>query len=184
MLCRYPSSMIAMNLSHETYVNDPGYMNMPGIEYETIEYDNYEFLKLGKGDKLTKVLNEKEPKKYCVFAQPKKDADGKMIDSSRGVIPRILQNLLAERKATKKKMAKETDPFKAGLYNAQQNALKVVANSVYGQLGASTSPVSLKVIAASTTAVGRRSLRFARDYMVEHYGATAVYGDTVSFLHS
>ncbi len=39
--------------------------------------------------------------------------------------------------------------------------------------------MSLKEIAASTTAIGRRSLRLARDYMVESYNAVAVYGDTV-----
>ena len=127
--------MIAMNLSHETFVHNPGYLNMPGVEYETIEYDNYEFVKLGKGDKLSKVINEKEPIKTCVFAQPKRDSEGHIIDSQRGVVPRILQHLLAERKATKKRMAKESDPFKAGLLNAMQAAFKVTANSVYGQMG-------------------------------------------------
>lgn len=176
----YPSSMIAMNLSHETYVNDPGYLDTPGVDFETIEYDNYEYVKMGSGEVLTKVLNTKEPVKRCVFAQPKKDESEKIIDASRGVVPRILQNLLSARKATKKKMANEPDPFRKSLLDSLQAAYKVTANSVYGQMGASTSPVALKELAASCTATGRRSLLFARDYMVEKYGATAVYGDSVA----
>lgn len=177
---QYPSSMIAMNLSHETYVNDPGYLNTPGVDFETIEYDNYEYVKMGSGDVLTKVLNTKEPVRRCIFAQPSKDESGNIIDATRGVVPRILQSLLSARKATKKRMANESDNFRKGLLDALQAAYKVTANSVYGQMGASTSPVSLKELAASCTATGRRSLLFARDYMVKEYGATAVYGDSVA----
>ena len=54
----------------------------------------------------------------------------------------------------------------------------MTANSLYGQTGAITSPVCLKPIAASTTAVGRQNLLFAKDYMEEHWGAKTVYGDT------
>lgn len=126
----YPSSMIAMNLSHETFVEDPEYMDLPGVSYETIEYDNYQYLKLGRGDVLTKVLNEAEPVKRSVFVQPQRDEFGKTVEATRGVIPRILQQLLSARKATKKKMAVETDPFRKGLLNALQNAYKVTSNSV------------------------------------------------------
>ncbi len=51
----------------------------------------------------------------------------------------------------------------------------------YGQLGAvNTSQVALKELAASCTATGRKNLLFARDYMVNTYGAVAVYGDSVA----
>ena len=169
-----------MNLSHETFVDDPAYLGLPGVAYETIEYDNYQYLKLGKGDVLTKIINEAEPVKRSIFVQPPRDDSGNIIEASRGVIPRILQQLLSARKATKKKMALEQDPFRKGLYNAMQNAYKVVSNSVYGQTGASTSACCLKEIAASTTSVGRRSLLFARDYIMQTYGAVPVYGDSVA----
>ena len=62
-------------------------------------------------------------------------------------------------------MENESDPFKKSIYDGKQNALKVTANSIYGQLGASTSPVCLKPLAAATTAVGRDMLKKARDFV-------------------
>jgi DNA polymerase elongation subunit (family B) len=56
----YPSSMIERNLSHDCYVNNPEYDNLPGIEYKTVEYDIYE----GKGD-AKRVVG----KKSCKFVQ-------------------------------------------------------------------------------------------------------------------
>ena len=128
----YPSSIIAANLSHETFVMDTAYADVPGVTYETVDYENYQFLKLGKGDALTKVLNDKEPVKHCTFVQPARLADGRIDDSTRGVIPRILMGLLAARKATRKLMATQSDPFKRGLLDSLQAAYKVTANSVYG----------------------------------------------------
>ena len=117
--------MISENLSHETFLTDPAFANLPGVEYKTIEYQNYQYLKLGKGDVLTKTLNKAEPIKRCTFVQPKRGPDGKVIDSTRGVIPRILQGLLGARKATRKRLAQESDPFKRALLDALQAAFKV-----------------------------------------------------------
>ena len=75
-----------------------------------------------------------------------------------------------------------------------QLAYKVTANSLYGQVGAKTSAIYLKELAASTTATGREQLYIARDYcqnpenfpMVLENGETinlenkVVYGDTDS----
>lgn len=180
---QYPSSMISSNLSHETFVTEKKYLDTPDTEFETIKYDNYEYIKQGKGESFTKIINAREPIKICIFAQPKKDKHGKIIDSTRGMIPRILMQLLAARKAAKKKMSAEADPFKKGLLNSLQNAYKITCNSVYGQTGASTSAICLKEIAASTTATGRKSLLTARDYIFKTYGATPVYGDTVRFIY-
>ncbi|CAL5226530.1 g9379 [Coccomyxa viridis] len=181
----YPSSIISVNLSHETLVTDPTHDNLPGLEYETINYDNYEYRRLGKGDAVTKVLNEKEPVKTCRFVQPKKSADGTIDEASRGVLPRILIKLLAARKAAKKRMAQESDPAKKKLLDGLQSALKITANSVYGQCGSSTSPVCCKQVAASTTATGRKCLLFARDFVLENYpNSRCVYGDTDSIFMS
>ena len=57
----------------------------------------------------------------------------------------------------------------------------MTANSLYGQLGAATSQIYLKDIAASTTATGRKLLYLAKDKVEEHFdGAKIVYGDTDS----
>ena len=116
-----PSSMISHNLSHETYVDDPAYLEglTEGVDYHAITYENWLFTKTEK------KINRAAPITRSIFMLPEKDADGNVIDSSRGVIPRILMTLLAERKKTKKLMAKEKDPFKAAILDAAQLAYKV-----------------------------------------------------------
>ena len=55
---------------------------------------------------------------------------------------------------------------------------KVTANSLYGQIGAKTSSIYLKDIAASTTATGRNLLHLAKEKTEEKFdGAKIVYGD-------
>ena len=62
-----------------------------------------------------------------------------------------------------------------------QLAYKVTANSLYGSLGAETSPVYFKDIAAATTATGRKLLYLAKDFVTKNFpGSEAVYGDTDS----
>lgn len=54
----------------------------------------------------------------------------------RGLLPYILENLLAARKKAKKELEAETDPVKKSVLNGRQLALKLSANSVYGFTGA------------------------------------------------
>lgn len=133
---QYPSAMISANLSHETFVTDPSLLEglTEGVDYHTVSYENWEYVKTGKGDAYTKRISATEPIKHCTWVLPKKDAEGKVIESSRGLIPRVLIRLLAERKATKKRMAKEPDAFKAAILDSVQLALKIVANSVRSRL--------------------------------------------------
>ena len=79
----YPSSMISENLSHDTIVLDGKFADVPGVEYIDISYDIHE----GIGPAKVKV-----GERVCRFAQTKQ----------QGVIPRILQDLIRQRKATRK----------------------------------------------------------------------------------
>ena len=144
----YPSSMIDRNISHETLVTDPQYMNLPDYEYKSITFKNND------GSSTT-----------CMYAK-KKDPT---YDSKKfGILPQILMNLLGERKATRKLMETEKDPFVQSIMDGKQLALKVTANSLYGQLGAKTSPIFMIELAASTTAIGRKQLELARDFVENH----------------
>ena len=229
----YPSSMISHNLSHDTFITSDEYDNLEGREYRVVEFDNYMYVRVGKGETVEKVINKKEPKKYCKYVQPLTDEHGNIIDSTRGIVPKILQKLLFARKATRGKMKysvvttkdgsihegiysekddgiveleyfvvdeltkpkiklnkddivsikKKYNEFQIGILDGLQLAYKVTANSLYGQIGASTSPIYWKDIAASTTAVGRNNLIFAKEYCLEHYpGCKVVYGDTDSLF--
>lgn len=177
----YPSCMISHNLSHDSIVLDPAYDNLPGVEYREVEYDNYVYRVKPNTKQTIKVLNENEPKKRVRYVQPQKDASGEILEETRGVMPRILQRLLKARKDTraKQKAFSKTD-FRWMVLEGLQLAFKKTANSLYGQIGASTSAIYLKDIAASTTAVGRQTLLFAKNYVESHYpGSYAVYGDSV-----
>lgn len=54
----------------------------------------------------------------------------------KGILPEILENLLAARKKAKTELKQETDPLKQKVLDGRQYALKVSANSVYGFTGA------------------------------------------------
>jgi DNA polymerase elongation subunit (family B) len=87
-------------------------------------------------------------------------------------------------KLLKKDVVKYEDKyneFQQKVLDGLQLAYKVTANSLYGQVGAPTSPIYFKELASSTTATGRKMLQIAKDSAESKYpGAVAVYGDSVT----
>ena len=201
----YPSSMISENLSHDSKVwtkeydldgnlvretgeKDPKtrqhiYDNLPEYGYVDVEYDTYRWKPNPRG-KMEKHLSGK---KVCRFAQFK--------DGTKAILPSILEELLAARKATRKLAEQQSDPFMANVLDKRQLAYKVTANSLYGQCGAKTSSFYEVDVAASTTATGRKLLTYAKRMVEEVYGdaecqtskygivhtrAEYVYGDSVA----
>jgi DNA polymerase delta subunit 1 len=75
--------------------------------------------------------------------------------TQKGILPQILDELLAARKRAKKDMAAATDPTVKAVQNGRQLALKVSANSVYGFTGATVGQLPCLPIASSVTAYGR-----------------------------
>jgi DNA polymerase elongation subunit (family B) len=84
-----------------------------------------------------------------------------------GIIPTILKTLLDERKATKRRIKTAETDDKKKVYECLQLQYKLTANSVYGQLGAKTSSVFFKKIAACTTAIGRQRIYDAENGTIE-----------------
>ena len=173
----YPSSMISENLSHDSLVIDEQYLGTDGAErlkelgydYVDVTHDTYKWI----NPRIRSKGKVKCGKKTCRFVQPP--------ENEKSIIPRILKKLLKARKDTRAKIKTTEDPFKKKVYDGLQLAYKLTANSLYGQIGAPTSAIYLKDIAASTTAVGRNLLHLAKDKTLEHYPqAEIVYGDTDS----
>ena len=190
----YPSSIIEKNLSHETFIgteedikNNPDLINViednGGFDnFWAIEYDDYIYEKKGK----TKHKKKADTKTKCYFLKNKRTQDDQIIKESMAIIPKVLQTFLDARKSTRKKIKLTKDENKKKVLDGFQLAYKVTANSVYGQMGAKTSPVFFKKIAACTTAIGRQRIddasigvkRWAKD---EGYDEPEiVYGDTDS----
>jgi len=189
----YPSSMVSENISHDSKVwtkefnlngeliengitgeiDENGnfiYDNLPGYKYVDITYDTYRYVRPKPTAAAQKV---KCGYKICRFAQP--------INNVRAVMPSILEELMAARKATRKQMETETDDFMQNVLDKRQLSIKVTANSLYGQCGARTSTIYDKDVAASTTATGRKLLTYAKRVIEESYNDVIVnarcYGD-------
>ena len=207
----YPSTMISENISHDTLVwvkdyeddactklqalqeGGDAYDNVPGVQYVDIAFD---ILRPDPASRLLHPPKVKTGVRVARYAQPPRPgsvgpAAALAAGGSEGTIPQILRELLAARKATRKAMPAEPDEFKRALMDALQNAFKVTANSLYGQLGSGTSKVRLVALAASVTAYGRKQLLFAKDMVEAQYGpggaaaagrcaAEHVYGDSVA----
>lgn len=200
----YPSCMVSENISHDSKVwtkeynladeliietgekDEEGnyvYDNLEGYKYVDVKFDTYKYVrKTLKGAK-EKVLKGYKICRYIQFNNDKK-----------GIMPSVLTELLAARKATKKLKAQAKDPFMKSVYDKRQLGIKVVANSLYGQCGARTSSFYDIDIAASTTATGRKLLMYAKTIIEDCYSgitvdtkygkmksdAEYIYGDTDS----
>ena len=159
------------------------YDNLPGYEYVDITFDTFRYVRKSPKAKAEKI---KSGYKVCRFAQPFKE--------EKAIMPSILQELLKARKDTRKQIPLTQDDFMKNVLDKRQLAYKVTANSLYGQLGAKTSPFYEPDIAASTTATGRLLLTYAKRVVEECYEdvnldtkyglvntkAEYVYGDSVA----
>ena len=181
----YPSSIIEKNLSPETNVEYEKDIDIIGYEnLNKIEYDNFMYIGKGKGDTVEKIIDKDNPIKTCYFLKP--EYMKQMGMDRMGIIPQVLEHLLDARTATKVKMKKETDDFKKKVLDGVQLAYKITANSVYGQLGASTSTIYKMNIAACTTSIGRQRIDDASNGVKDwakkkgYEEPDIVYGDTDS----
>ena len=207
----YPSSMISCNLSHDCYLMDEKYrVEDPNIEYKTISYDLYEgvgdkkkktgekdcvFVQYKDGRKgiiadvldmlLKQRKNTRKKIEYqTIIANDEKTYAG--ICSDKGDYYEVY-NIDANSKILVQKCniqsIKETyNIFEQDVLDALQVAYKVTANSLYGQIGARTSSIYLKEIAACTTATGRNMIMLAKDFVERNYNAEVIYGDTDSIF--
>jgi len=108
----------------------------------------------------------------------------------RGLLPEILSDLLAARKKAKADLKKETDPFKKGVLDGRQLALKISANSVYGFTGAQVGKLPCLEISQSVTAFGRNMIEETKNQVEALYtiangyahDAKVIYGDTDSVM--
>ena len=199
----YPSCMISENLSHDSlagvyncykckdiekmeskdekctcYEFDSKvwkYAYIEGVEYVDIQYDIYDYI----DDYNAQGLLKKEKKKIksgiktCRFAQ--------LSEGKKSIVPEILQELLKQRKNTRKIQKKFPEKsFEWNIYEGLQLAYKITANSIYGLTGAQTSKIYLPEIAASTTATGRNLIKFTKKHYETNYDCKVVYGDSVT----
>lgn len=108
----------------------------------------------------------------------------------KGLLPEILESLLAARKKAKADLKEEKDPFKRSVLDGRQLALKISANSVYGFTGAQVGKLPCLEISGSVTAYGRTMIEFTKLEVEKKYtklngykeDAVVIYGDTDSVM--
>ncbi|XP_032939927.1 DNA polymerase delta catalytic subunit [Catharus ustulatus] len=101
----------------------------------------------------------------------------------RGVLPRVLEGLLAARSRVKAMLAEEQDPERRQVLDGRQLALKVSANSVYGFTGAQAGKLPCLEISQSVTGFGRQMIEKTKQLVESQYpDVQVVYGDTDSVM--
>ena len=108
----------------------------------------------------------------------------------KGLLPEVLEELLAARKRAKADLKKATDPFQRAVLDGRQLALKVSANSVYGFTGATVGKLPCLEISSSVTAYGREMIHHTRQLVVSLFNrdkgyeadCEVIYGDTDSVM--
>jgi DNA polymerase delta subunit 1 len=206
----YPSSMISRNLSHDCFLMDEKYrVEDPNIEYKNIYYDIYEgkgdkkkkvgekectFIQYKDGKKgiiadiLDMLLVERKNTRKKIEYKTVKTQNNTYIGlcTDKGDSLNVLNIDTGENhnidKSTVISMEDTYNSFEKDVLDSRQIAYKITANSLYGQIGARTSSIYLKEIAACTTATGRDMIMLAKKFVEDNYGAEVIYGDTDSIF--
>ena len=208
----YPSSMICRNLSHDTYILDKKYIKVedPNIEIIKVSYDLYEGLgdkktKVGVKDCLFAAYKDGKkgiiPEVLDMLLTERKNTRKKIEystittnnneihigfpeenDTSYTLINVDTKEKITILKKNIKSIQQTYSKFECDVFDALQAAYKITANSLYGQIGARTSPIYLKDIAACTTSTGREMIMIAKKFVEDNYNADVIYGDTDSIF--
>lgn len=203
----YPSSMISENLSHDCLVLDSQYDNLEGVAYSDVAYDVYDVNEAGDkvkvGEKVCRFAQPSEGGQEGRGVLPnilmhllrqrkltRKRMETKVVTLRTGEQLRgfYRDNMVYDEGGQSTPVDADDVESVRDAYNAfekatldgLQLAYKITANSLYGQMGARTSPVYLKDIAACTTATGRKMILLAKDFLEKQYDAEIVYGDSVT----
>jgi DNA polymerase delta subunit 1 len=135
----------------------------------------------------TTLIHPKDVKKFKPEDYTKTPNDHYFVKPHiwKGLLPQLLSDLLATRKAVKIKMKTEIG-LKKRVLNGRQMALKVCANSIYGFTGVKRGYLPCRPIASSVTSFGREMLEDAKIWIENNitkqngylYNARVIYGDT------
>ena len=167
----YPSIMIDYNMCYSTIVTEDKYMNLDGINYKKVEWEEE-----------LDICTNQECLGNCLYCKGEriKKFSYTYVQSIPGILPGILSRLWDERNMAKKKMKKNRGTFLEKVYDGQQLAIKVTMNSIYGFCGADKGMQSCKPIAASVTAKGREMIDETSTIAQELTNCITVYGDSVT----
>ncbi|EAR93502.3 DNA polymerase II (macronuclear) [Tetrahymena thermophila SB210] len=177
----YPSIIQEFNVCFTTCVRDPIPLEMQmapflGNKKAAIQYSKNQNTKENKMQDEDEEDNENEQIVQTHDVLP-------TIEVIKGIapLPSILQYLVEQRKVVKNQIKGQKDPQVIETLDIKQKAFKLVANSMYGCLGFSSSRFYAMPLASFITAKGRHIL-FDSKKIVEDMGYSVIYGDTDSLM--
>lgn len=165
----YPTTIIAYNIDYSTLV--PTDSRVPDSECHVIEWEDHVGCEHDA---------KKTPKSVCAKHR------FRFLRKGLGVIPTIIKNLLDARKQVnlqiKELKKRGASQVEIDVLDKRQLSYKVSANSMYGAMGVQRGYLPFMPGAMSTTAMGRKSIMAAANFIQTKYDAKLVYGDTDSTM--
>lgn len=154
----YPSIMIAYNLCYTTafFIKDAAALGLSPDDYNVPPLNDPELTAKAKKQRFAEVA----------FVKP---------HIRKGLLPRILEQLLGARGVAKADMGKAKklgDLGLAEIMDGRQLALKITANSVYGYTSANQ--LSFTYIAESVTCYGRMLITFTKETIHKRFNTRTV----------
>ena len=166
----YPTLIISKNISPDVLVKDNVSYNAKFEDFET-GYDDIDNVR--EEELSSEIDNDEEyyisPEHYFKFKK-----------EPQGFIPSALEDILNERFAVKNRMKETDDPVLKKSLDVQQQALKRLANTMYGVYGFLRFRWYSFECAQAITAWGRQHIKKAMKE-AENYGFKAIYADTDGF---
>ena len=205
----YPSSILSHELSPDSRVTDDRFRDLPGYEYVDVSYELYEGEKNEKkvsGHETLTFARRADRDVYDpdtlaiipaverILLTARKDTRRKMkhkrvtlLDGTElvgeyrdcGDGSTFAVSGVSYPASSVAKVEDAYGPFMQAVLDGQQLSYKLLANSVYGQLGARTSDIRDPKVAACVTSTGRSLILSAKEFIHEK-GGRVVYGDTDS----
>jgi len=100
----------------------------------------------------------------------------------KGFIPAILENIIDRRMAIKSEMKDEKSAVRQTILDAEQQALKILANSFYGYMAYPRARWYKNECAESVAALARMYIQKVMSVAEEKFGFEVIYGDTDSLF--
>lgn len=121
---------------------------------------------------------------FTTVERPQDGTMAKLPDANgeKAPLPKVIGALVERRRRVKDMIKGEKDAVKKEQLNIRQQALKLLANSMYGCLGFSNSRFYAKPLAELITSQGREILQSTVELVQGNIGRNVIYGDTDSIM--
>lgn len=200
---KYPTEMRSHNLCSSTFIGDesmaltfePWLANRPKERWasnETVQFDSSAFRTFWKLNQDKEYTNDIKDEWHDIRPTIQKVVNGShewsyFVTHFTSLVGEIITYLMTERSKLKKQMKaakQQNNKLAESIANADQLAIKIVMNSLYGMYGADpdTGRLPCKCVAKSVTSVGREEIEISKQTVEKIFQCVVTGGDTDSLF--